>query len=65
MATAEHTYRYRAPSTVREDGGRAEVSLAAFGGRAPNPYFFSGFLAEPRQTAQALLVVGEVALLGT
>jgi SWIM zinc finger len=61
MATAEHTYSYLAPSTVLEGDGRAEVSLATSGGRAPNPYFFTGFLAAPRQTAQALLVVAEVA----
>ena len=61
MATAEHTYSYLAPSTVDEERGRAEVSLATSGGRSPNPYFFTGFLAAPRQTAQALLVVTEVA----
>ena len=61
VATAEHVYTYLAASTVREHDGRAEVSLATSGGRAPNPYFFSGFLAGPRQTAQALLVVAEVA----
>jgi hypothetical protein len=61
MATAELTYRYLAPSTVRETDGRAEVSLATSGGREDNPYFFTGFLGAPRQTAQALLVVAEVA----
>lgn len=61
MATAEHTYSYLAPSAVSEEDGRAEVSLATSGGRAPNPYFFTGFLGAPRQTAQALLVVAEVA----
>jgi hypothetical protein len=61
VATAEHTYTYLAPSAVREEDGRAEVSLATSGGRAPHPYFFTGFLGAPRQTAQALLVVAEVA----
>jgi SWIM zinc finger len=61
VPTAEHTYRYLAPSEVREDGDRAEVSLATSGGAAEHPYFFTGFLAGPRQTAQALLVVAEVA----
>jgi hypothetical protein len=61
VATAEHTYSYLAPSVVREQDGRAEVSLATSGGRALHPYFFTGFLAAPRQTAQALLVVAEVA----
>jgi hypothetical protein len=61
VPVAEHTYSYLAPSAVVEDEGRAEVSLATSGGRAPNPYFFTGFLGAPRQTAQALLVVAEVA----
>jgi hypothetical protein len=61
MASVEHMYAYLAPSAVTEADGRAELTLATSGGRAPNPYFFTGFLAEPRQTAQALLVVAEVA----
>ena len=40
---------------------RSELTLATSGGASANPYFFTGFLGEPRQTAQALLVVGEVA----
>jgi|SRR6266496_826337 len=61
MPTLEHTYSYLGPSMVSEHDGRAEVSLATSGGRSPNPYFFTGFLGAPRQTAQALLVVAEVA----
>ena len=61
VPTAEHTYRYLEPSSVQETGRRAEVSLATSGGAAANPYFFTGFLAGPRQTSQALLVVAEVA----
>jgi SWIM zinc finger len=61
MAAAEQTYRYLAPSTVETDGDRSEVTLATSGGREANPYFFSGFLGHPQQTAAALLVVGEVA----
>lgn len=61
MAAAEHTYSYLAPSSVTEADGRAEVTLATSGGAAANPYFFTGFLGAPRQTAQALLVVAEVA----
>ena len=61
MASAEHTYSYLRPSAVAERDGEAEVSLATSGGRAAHPYFFTGFLARPRQTAQALLVVAEVA----
>ena len=61
VPTAEHTYRYLEPSSVHETGEQAEVSLATSGGAATNPYFFTGFLAGPRQTSQALLVVAEVA----
>lgn len=58
---SEHAYSYLAPSAVSAADGHAEVSLATSGGRAPHPYFFTGFLGAPRQTAQALLVVAEVA----
>jgi hypothetical protein len=61
MATAEQTYSYLAPSQVTLEGGTSEVTLATSGGRAPHPYFFTGFLARPRQTGQALLVVAEIA----
>jgi len=62
VATAEHTYSYLAPSSVREEEGVARKSASPRrAGRAPNRYFFTGFLAEPRQTAQTLLVVAEVA----
>jgi SWIM zinc finger len=61
MATAEQTYSYLAPSQVTLERGTSEVTLATSGGRAPHPYFFTGFLARPRQTGQALLVVAEIA----
>src|SRR3954447_10513863 len=61
VAGVDHTYSYLGPSAVTVEPGRAEVTLATSGGRAPHPYFFTGFLAAPRQTAQALLVVAEVA----
>ncbi|HET9436874.1 MAG TPA: hypothetical protein VFO64_01635 [Gaiellaceae bacterium] len=61
MTTAEQTYSYLAPSSVELEKGRSKITLATSGGCDPHPYFFTGFLGEPRQTAQALLVVGEVA----
>jgi SWIM zinc finger len=61
MAVAEQTYRYLAPSTAAIADGRSELTLATSGGREANPYFFTGFLGHPQQTATALLVVGEVA----
>lgn len=58
MAGVEQVYAYLSPSAVSPSG---EVTLATSGGRDPHPHFFSGFLGAPRQTAQALLVVAEVA----
>src|SRR3954451_11227779 len=61
MAAVEQAYAYLAPSSIATTGDRAELTLATSGGRELHPHFFSGFLGEPRQTAQALLVVAEVA----
>ena len=61
MAAVEQTYSYLAPSRVERAEAGSEVTLATSGGRAPNTSFFTGFLARPRPTAQALLVVAEVA----
>src|SRR5262245_46556251 len=61
MATAEQTYSYLAPSNVALEDGKSEVTFATSGGREAHPYFFTGFLAQPRQAAQALLVVAEIA----
>lgn len=61
MAAVEQTYAYLAPSTVAVDSDGTEVTLSTSGGGSPHPYFFTGFLGEPRQTSQALLVVAEVA----
>jgi SWIM zinc finger len=61
MAATDQTYSYLAHSSVELTQSGSEVTLATSGGREPHPYFFTGFLGEPRQTAQALLVVGEVA----
>ncbi len=61
MAAVEQTYAYLAPSTVAVDSDGTEVTLSTSGGGSPHPYFFTGFLGEPRQTAQALLAVAEVA----
>lgn len=58
---AEHSYRYLAESTVVESKGETSVALATAGGKAPNPYFFSGFVEDPALASQALLAVAEVA----
>jgi hypothetical protein len=54
VAGAEHLYPYLEPSAVSVERGRAEVMLATSRGKAPHPFFFSGFLGSPRQTAQGL-----------
>src|SRR6266516_5219574 len=61
MAGVDHTYSYLAPSSVTVAAGRAELALATSGGKRTHPFFFSGFLGAPRQTAQGLLIVAEVA----
>ena len=61
MAAAEQAYSYLEPSAVVAREGRYDVALATSGGREQHPYFFSGFLGRPRQTAQAMLAVAEVA----
>ena len=61
MAVADQTYSYLAPSQAEPSEGRFEVALATSGGETLHPYFFSGFIGQPRQAAQALLVVAEVA----
>jgi SWIM zinc finger len=61
MASAEQTYSYLGPSNVALGDGRSEVTLATSGGREAHPYFFTGFLARPKMTAQSLLVVAEIA----
>ncbi|MBM3676533.1 MAG: SWIM zinc finger family protein [Actinobacteria bacterium] len=58
MTVAEHAYAYLAPSALGDDGA---LNLATSGGRSRNPHFFTGALARPRQAAQALLVVSEIA----
>src|SRR5260370_24972992 len=66
MATAEQVYQYLIPSEVRSGDGRTEVHLATSGGNvesrpAAHPWFFDGFLAQPEQTAVALLACARVA----
>src|SRR5260370_35998200 len=66
MATAEQVYQYLIPSEVRSGDGKTEVHLATSGGNvesrpAAHPWFFDGFLAQPEQTAVALLACARVA----
>ncbi len=66
MAAAEQVYQYLIPSEVRSGDGKTEVHLATSGGNvesrpAAHPWFFDGFLAQPEQTAVALLACARVA----
>ncbi|HEX8867497.1 MAG TPA: SWIM zinc finger family protein [Lentzea sp.] len=54
-----HSYAYVADS--RLDEPRRALGLQTSGGRAPNPRFFTGFLAAAQQSAAALLAVAKVA----
>ncbi|MEV6239224.1 SWIM zinc finger family protein [Lentzea sp. NPDC051838] len=54
-----HSYAYVADS--RLDETRRALGLQTSGGRAPNPRFFTGFLADAHQCATALLAVAKVA----
>jgi SWIM zinc finger len=57
----EQSYSYAAASSVTRERAATALNLATSGGRVPRPQFFSGFLGAPRQAAQALLVISEVA----
>jgi hypothetical protein len=61
VTALDQTYSYLAPSSGDWDSGRARLTLATSGSEDSHPHFFSGFVAHPRQSAQALLTVAEVA----
>ncbi|MEG3634369.1 SWIM zinc finger family protein [Micromonospora palythoicola] len=54
---AVQTYRYLAPSTLRQ----RSLALQTSGGPTPNPRFFTGFLTTGQAAAVGLLAVAEVA----
>ena len=55
-----HTYRYIYPSSVSPRENAMGLSLATSGGREPNPYFFQGFLRQPKDVADQLLVLAKI-----
>lgn len=62
----EQTYRYAAPSRADATPGGYDVGLATSGGvegldRVDHPFFFDGFVNQPEQAAQALLLVARIA----
>jgi SWIM zinc finger len=66
VAVAEHLYQYLVPSAVVAAGGQTDLLLATSGGNvqdqpAEHPRFFDGFLAQPEQTAVAMLGTARVA----
>lgn len=61
MAATALTYRYPAPSRCLVADSRADLGLATSGGDRPHPRFFDGLVDQPRQTAQAMLLVARVA----
>lgn len=54
-----HSYAYLADS--RLDETRRALGLQTSGGRAPNPRFFTGFLADSQQAATGLLAIAKIA----
>ncbi|HEX7307099.1 SWIM zinc finger family protein [Lentzea sp.] len=54
-----HSYAYVADS--RLDETRRALGLQTSGGRAPNPRFFTGFLADSQVAASSLLAIAKVA----
>jgi len=66
VSAAELTYRYDAPSRLRQAEGRTEILLATSGGvteagPAAHPCFFSGLLTDPGVAAAGMLAVAAVA----
>jgi hypothetical protein len=64
--TGQQSYTYLRPSALVDAGRGRVLSLETSGGstpagRAANPRFFTGFLAEPEQGAKGLLAVAAVA----
>src|SRR5437764_11721338 len=55
-----YTYRYRFASEVAPHGAGVGLRLATSGGEEPNPYFFRGRLAYPKETADQLLTLAQV-----
>jgi hypothetical protein len=57
----DQRYAYVAPSWLDGASEGIELVLATSGGPSQHPHFLSGFVSRPRQSAQAMLVVVEVA----
>jgi len=55
-----YTYRYLFPSDLVPEGAGFGLRLATSGGVDPNPHFFSGRLAYPREMADQLLTLAQV-----
>jgi hypothetical protein len=60
-AKTDQPYAYLVASELDRADERLELALATSGGKALHPHFFSGFVGRPRQSAQAMLAVAEVA----
>jgi len=56
----DYAYRYRRASELRSLTAGPLLDLATFGGRKPNPFFFSGAVARPRLTADLLRALFDV-----
>lgn len=61
-AALVQTYHYAHASAVEREANGARLVLATSSpGDTPNPFFFTGLVAAPRRTAEAMLLVARVA----
>jgi hypothetical protein len=60
VAKLDYTYRYGFQSDLTSEGTGLGLRLATAGGADPNPYFFQGRLAYPKEIADQLLTLSEV-----
>ncbi len=59
-ASLSYLYRYTFASDLAADGDALGLRLATSGGAEPNPYFFHGRLAYPKEMADQLLTLAQI-----
>src|ERR1700679_413106 len=61
LATVNIDYNYPSPSVLTtETSSKRHLQLSTSGGCDKNPYFFSGLLTSPKQTADLLLALSAI-----
>lgn len=59
-AAFEFSYAYPFESAISTEGNQSNLRLATFGGAEKSPYFFNGYLAHPKTTADLLLTLSAI-----